>query len=84
MSDWSVNEEGILDTLSTRYLDITYVHSYFTYLYTFSTSDASSGFWKLCLTEDSSRWRLKLVENSHGTAYLQASRNKGINTAVLG
>ncbi|XP_065885731.1 neurobeachin-like isoform X3 [Dysidea avara] len=56
----SVNEEGILETLST------------------STSDASSGFWKLCLTEDSSRRRLKLVENSRGTAHLQASRNKAV------
>ena len=44
----------------------------------FVPSDTSSGFWKLCLTEDSSRRRLKLVANSLGTTHLQASRNKGI------
>jgi len=52
---------------------------YFIPTFVFSTS---SGFWKLCLTEDSSRRRLKLVENYLGTTHVQASRNKGILTLL--
>ena len=74
----SVNEEGVLETLSNRYICLL-VHTYVQcILYPCIPSDTSSGFWKLCLTEDSSRRRLKLVANSLGTTHLQASRNKGI------